>query len=429
MSKKEANSLESRSEEISDIIERMPTGWTRLVVGMVSVLVATVAILGWYIRYPDTVSGPITIIGTTTPIRIVAPTSGRLHLLASNNTWVEEGSSLGVMENGASYADVVRLDEICHFALTPNLHLMLPAGLRLGSLGAPYNDFVLSYRQFDQLRQTKAYGNMRKALMGQRQSSANLAVGLQRQITINEDIQDGVAKQYQGDSVLHSMGALSDEAVSLSWNKLQERRKVGLDLRQSLMVRQAEGRAVEVEMVKLDIEASEKLRSAFYSMQSKHSVLCNEVRLWKERYLVRSPIRGTLEYLGFWHDEEFVPSATELFSVIPKENAPMGEMTIPSSGAGKVAVGQEVKIRLFDYPYDEFGYVRGRVEKVSSIGRKVEGVNGMDKSYLVLVSLSDGVRTNYGKRLTAVFELSGTGDIVTKKRRLVERLFDNIQNR
>lgn len=45
-----------RSEEVTDIIDRMPTGWTRLVVGIVSVIMGTALTLGFVIKYPDTVS-------------------------------------------------------------------------------------------------------------------------------------------------------------------------------------------------------------------------------------------------------------------------------------------------------------------------------------------------------------------------------------
>ena len=50
-----------RSEEVTDIIDRMPTGWTRLVVGIVSVIMGIALTLGFVIKYPDTVSGSITI--------------------------------------------------------------------------------------------------------------------------------------------------------------------------------------------------------------------------------------------------------------------------------------------------------------------------------------------------------------------------------
>ena len=153
-----------RSEEVTDIIDRMPTGWTRLVVGIVSVIMGTALTLGFVIKYPDTVSGSITITSDISPVRIVAPCSGRLHLLFANNTRVQVGSVLGYIECGTSYEDVIKLDKICLSQMRMDLVLSFPDQLQLGSLSVPYNDFVLAYNQFDQLRQTGIYKNMQKAL-------------------------------------------------------------------------------------------------------------------------------------------------------------------------------------------------------------------------------------------------------------------------
>lgn len=417
-----------RSEEVTDIIDRMPTGWTQLVVGIVSVIMGTALTLGFVIKYPDTVSGSITITSDISPVRIVAPCSGRLHLLFANNTRVQVGSVLGYIECGTSYEDVIKLDKICLSQMRMDLVLSFPDQLQLGSLSVPYNDFVLAYNQFDQLRQTGIYKNMQKALTNQRTSSASLSSGLQQQIVITDEMLESIYRQYKGDSVLFHVGALSDEALAISRNKLLEGQKASLELCQSQKMKQAEMASVDIELAKLEIEAREKLLGAFNTMQAKHNVLCNEVRLWKEHYLITSPMGGILEYLGFWRNSEFVSASVELFAVNPAKNAIVGELTIPSAGAGKVAVGQEVNIRLTNYPYDEFGYVRGRVCKISSMTKNLDGTDEKTRAYLVSVMLPNKVTTNYGKRLQLISELNGYGEIVTKRRRLIERLFDNIQS-
>lgn len=283
-----------RSEEVTDIIDRMPTGWTRLVVGIVSVIMGTALTLGFVIKYPDTVSGSITITSDISPVRIVAPCSGRLHLLFANNTRVQVGSVLGYIECGTSYEDVIKLDKICLSQMRMDLVLSFPDQLQLGSLSVPYNDFVLAYNQFDQLRQTGIYKNMQKALTNQRTSSASLYSGLQQQIAITDEMLESIYRQYKGDSVLFHVGALSDEALAISRNKMLEGRKASLELCQSQKMKQAEMASVDIELAKLEIEAREKLLGAFNTMQAKHNVLCNEVRLWKEHYLITSPMCGIL---------------------------------------------------------------------------------------------------------------------------------------
>ena len=45
--------FEQRSEEVTDIIERMPTGWTNLVTAIITAIVLVMVTLGCVIKYPD----------------------------------------------------------------------------------------------------------------------------------------------------------------------------------------------------------------------------------------------------------------------------------------------------------------------------------------------------------------------------------------
>ena len=57
-----------------------------------------------------------------------------------------------------------------------------------------------------------------------------------------------------------------------------------------------------------------------------------------------------IRYLGFWRDNSFVQAGQELFSVIPDKNNILGEVTIPSFGAGKVETGQTANVKINNYP-------------------------------------------------------------------------------
>jgi hypothetical protein len=48
-------------------------------------------------------------------------------------------------------------------------------------------------------------------------------------------------------------------------------------------------------------------------------------------------------------------------------------------------------------------------------------------SYLLIVSFPKGLITNYGTKLDFKFETKGSAEIITKKRRLIERFFDNLK--
>lgn len=419
--------LEKRSEEVTDIIERMPTGWTNLVAAIIMVIVLVMVTLGCVIKYPDTVMGQISVTGEKAPVRLVSSVSGRLKLLVENNTEVTEGTCMGYIETGAKYEDVLMLDSICSVTLGMNTSMNLPDNLELGVLSAYYNDFVLSYVQYDQLRQTTVYDNMRRTLMNQQQSDRQVAENMGKEIRLNDTVLSSIRKQYEADSLLYKHGALSGENLAQQHNHLLSSLQSDIELKSSALMKQSEISSIDIELAKVDVTVREEMASSFSTMVAKYNILINQIHLWKELYLFMAPIGGSVQYLGFWRDNVHVNASTEVFSISPTKNRMIGELFIPSLGAGKVEVGQDVNVKFFAYPYNEYGYVRGKVEALSSLTRNMESSEGMAKFYLVKVSFPEGMKTNFDKQLHLNFESAGTGEVITKKRRLIQRLFDNLK--
>lgn len=419
--------LEKRSEEVDDIIERMPTIWTNIVVAIITVIIVVMLTLACVISYPDTVRGQIVVTGEKSPVRLVASASGRLKLLVKNNTNVIKGTCLGYIETGTKYEDVLLLDSICSKSLSMNTKIELPDNLELGMLSAYYNDFVLSYVQYDQLRQTKVYDNMKRILVIQQQSDRQVAENIGKEIGLNDASLYSIRKQYETDSILHKHGALSEEALALQHNNLLSNLQSNLELKSSALRKQSEISSINIELAKVDVTVREETSSLFNAMVAKYNILVNQVRLWKEQFLFVAPIGGSVQYLGFWRDNVHLSASTEVFSILPTKNHMIGELLIPSVGAGKVREGQDIIVKFSDYPYEEYGYVRGKVEAISSLARNIETTDGIANDYLVRVSFPEGLKTNFGKRLPLNFESVGVGEVVTEKRQLAQRLFDKLK--
>jgi len=184
-----------------------------------------------------------------------------------------------------------------------------------------------------------------------------------------------------------------------------------------------------LEIERIELEETETREKAFSELITQKNALINAVNLWKERYLQYSPVDGELEYLGFWRDNYFIQTGQELFSIIPDKNNMVGEVMIPSFGAGKVEEGQTANVKINNYPYDEYGLLKGTVKTVSRITNKIETPEGTTDAYLVIITFPDGTTTNFGKFLPLDFESKGTAEIITKRRRLLERLFDNLRSK
>ena len=84
-----------------------------------------------------------------------------------------------------------------------------------------------------------------------------------------------------------------------------------------------------------------------------------------------------------------VAAGTEILSILPPQNQVVGEAHIPSSGAGKVKIGQEVNVKLRDFPYDEYGLIKGRVISMSKLTNKIQTENHVVESYLVQINFPE----------------------------------------
>lgn len=417
-----------KSEEVQDIIDRMPTRWAAWVALIISVLMVIMFTLSFIIKYPDTVSGQVSISASKAPVRLVANSSGRLHLIKKNRTKVVKEEVIAYIESGANYNDICRMAIILRKDLTPSTILTLPLSISLGELSSDYNNFVLAYKQYDMLRKTKSYENMRTSFQEQISASKKLAQNIDAELGINKKSLNNINESLHKDSLLNVDGAISDEDLKNQHNIYLSALQNNVSLKSSHLSKLAEIDQNETEIAKINVTESEGLKKAYMDLLAKKNVLKDNISRWFETYVIKSPIDGEIEYLGFWRENTFVTSANELFSIIPMRSYPIGEVYIPVSGAGKVHIGQNANVRISDFPYNEYGYVKGSVLSVSTIPNKLQTSEGTLETYLVLISFPEGLVTNFGKKINVNFEAKGVADIITKPKHLIQRLFDNLKS-
>lgn len=178
----------------------------------------------------------------------------------------------------------------------------------------------------------------------------------------------------------------------------------------------------ETEIKKEEIE-----KALYLALSSTFHELSASLKQFDETYVFRSPQEGNLQYLNFWNNNYFVQAGEQVFSIVPSNNKIVAQVLLPNAGAGKVEIGQEVIIKLDNYPFNEFGSLRGTVRDISLVTNTQKTEQGEIESYLVHVTLPEELITNYGSKLAFKYELKGIAEIVTKKRMLIERAFDNIK--
>lgn len=183
------------------------------------------------------------------------------------------------------------------------------------------------------------------------------------------------------------------------------------------------------QLEQLKIEQKEKERNLQVELLSTYQSLRSNIAAWEQKYVLKAPFDGRVEFLKFIADGQFVEAGESIFGIIPKENHIYGQVLLPASGAGKVKQNSKVVIKLENYPYMEYGYIEGYVSSISLVTQTQKTEKSTVETYLINVELPNGLTTNYEEVLDFKYELGGTADMIVKDRRLIERLFDNLRYR
>ncbi len=113
-----------------------------------------------------------------------------------------------------------------------------------------------------------------------------------------------------------------------------------------------------------------------------------------------------------------------LMVVMPRGARPQAELYVPSSAAGFLDVGQEVRLSVDAFPYQRFGTVQARISEISSTAiPKAMPEGGTAPVYLVTAELSRPWVLAFGKKQPLLPGMTLSARIITKKQSLLEWLF------
>ena len=431
---KKETTVARRNEEISDIIERMPTRFGKHIAIAVVLFALIITGLGWIIQYPDVVTGQVTINSDASPVTLVAGSSGKIHLNGIRpRDAVREGDYLAVLQNAANTADVRRVARLLG-GFNPNAPVSewadtLPEKLSLGELNLKYFTFLSAVKTLRDYQKDNTYEQQIKSLeeyihwqrLLLEQTAADTATTLAKLNMLDKWLKRQ-NRLYGKDMIPEKE---YDDMRTSRLNAYAEDRQ----LHRSLTSLHAQIAEAEGSLNLLRTQKAENERNMHLDLLSAYSDLLDNIKTWEEKYVFKAPMDGQVEFLQFLGENQYLQAGEEVFSVVPSRNAIFGQMLLPAAGAGKVKTDSPVIIKLDNYPYLEYGTIDGRVSSISLVTKNEEMAGSHVATYLITIELPQGLTTNYGQTLDFKHEIQGTAEIVANDRRLIERLFDNLKYR
>ncbi|MBA9072769.1 multidrug resistance efflux pump [Flavobacterium gossypii] len=413
--------IELRSEEVQDILTKVPHWMIRWGNVVVLTVLLSLFLMSWIIKYPDIVTTEITITTQIPPQKLITKSSGRIEkIFVKNRENVSENTALAVIENSARYEDVFKLKSIIDTLKIDKNFIKFPfealPTMQLGEIEGPFalfeKDFI-AYSLNRDLQPYKVEGAAQSYEVIEIKERLNL---LQQQKQISETEIQLKKKELERYKKLHEKGIIStQEWETKSLNYLQTEKELRSlsssisQMKSSLNDLNKSSKSTKINETKDDV-------SLFRNAIQSYNQLKKAIADWELAYVLRSSIAGEVSFMQIWTENQTITAGDNVFSIIPKEvDNYIGKIKAKAQNSGKIKVGQNVNIRLANYPDREFGVIRGKIQSISLTPDK-------DGNLLIDVSLPNKLETSYQKKIAFQQEMSGTADIVTQDLRLIERL-------
>lgn len=121
---------------------------------------------------------------------------------------------------------------------------------------------------------------------------------------------------------------------------------------------------------------------------------------------------------------QIIANGTPLVTIVKDTAALEARILVRNQDIGHLKRGQEVKIKYFAYPYQEYGIQRGNITEIAT---KPGGVTGAESMYVVKVALeSESIAKRGDKEKQLEIGLEGMAEVKTGEKHLIELVFSPV---
>lgn len=419
--------VELRSEDFQHVFIKTPRWILRWGIYLILLIVFLFIIGSVLFKYPDTISAPFTLTGTTPPARIKAKKSGLLtKLYISDNQIVSKGDYLAIIENPAKEENMKYIKKfIVNFLSKDTIYLELPMkDMELGGVQTTYLSFYQTLYNYKQFKKNHYHERKINILKDRISFNTNYYNDLLKQQSVRKEQLYLKEKQYQRDSILYSRGVVSEQ-------DLEETNVNYLNARLNLLTTNTDIDNIKIAMtemtgtfVETENDSIEKENYYIVEIRNQALQLLTEIQSWEINYVLQSPINGKISFNSYWSEHQNIVAEEDVFNILPTNNSTLiAKVFLPMTRSGKVKVNQKVNLHFDNFPDNEFGVVRGIVKNISLL----PSVSGNISFYVAEIALPSGLETSYKKKLPYYPEMKGKAEVVTEDLSLFQRIMNPIR--
>ncbi len=417
--------IEIHNEEVREIMKEIPGSLIRWGLTVIFLIFVSIIVGSYFFTFKEVVSAPLIITTTNPPAPLVSRTSGRIaHWFVSDGQKIYKGNNIVLIENTAKLEDIFMLNNLIDLldsAETLNVTTFeLPENLILGDLQELFNQFFRNCENY------KSY--LRENFLPQK-------IELLRQQTVKQEEQYQLSlkekQMLEQELEIARKGFIRYEGMltkgGISELQLEEERSRLIQTERGYTSFLSSLKSTEINLITQKrslLELQEQYRNEIDQFESEIadglSMLKNQLKNWKDKYLLISPVEGKVTLTKYWSENHVISAGERVATIVPPDSSiVICRAVVPSSGISKVAAGQKVNIKLTGYPYMEHGILTGTISTVSL----VPGEDG----YVVEIRLNEGMLSSYSEQLKLVQEMDGTADIIAGEMRMIYRFINPLK--
>ena len=420
--------IELRSGEVQEILGGVPSRIVRYGILVFVAIFSLIILFSFIFYYPDILRSNIVVTTENPPATLVARATGKIdQLFVEDKDHVQAGQTIALIENPADYNDVLELEQMiievqpAFDTLTFTVSQRFNKSLQLGAVQEYYSQFLTRYDELNEFYQRNYYVLKERSYKEQLKNARILYDRLwEQKVAIDKEYQIKL-RNYERQKKLLAGEVVSSTVLEQAESEMLSKKSELDGIRSTLAEKQIAVSELDQKIIENEkeyhdykIQYESALIEAFNNLKSQASD-------WFLTYVLRSPIDGVVTFNKFYAENQNITKGDRVLAIVPEDvGEVIGKVELPVRGSGKVKEGLDVNVKFDNYPYMEYGLVRGRVKSVSLVPE--------DSFYMVEITFPNGLVTNYDNELQMQSQLMGQAEIITEDLRLIQRIFNPLKS-
>lgn len=413
----------TEQDQVQTILGK-PPGWIlRWGISFIFMTVLILIFMSYLVKFPDIIPARVTLTTEIPPVHLFVQSGGKIeNLLVEDKQAVTENDLLAIIQNPANHLDIVTLEDFLKGIKNERAEDLskvdYPLDLELGELQSTYSNLTQNLNDFNFFENKNELAKKIKALKSQIRYLGRKNASIKKQeVTMQSAIDLAVSNRERMQTLLDEKAVSIKDVEDAKSEVLRNERELER-MQTDFLDNKMKVKNLELTIINLKENRRDGKNEKSISLKEQIDILLSEIENWKQKYLVISPMDGQVSFPKVINENQFLKNGDEIMTIVPHGGVGemIGKALLPAANNGKVEEGFEINIRLDGYPFQEFGVVKATVKSKSILPQ--------DGFYLLELKMPDTLKTTYGRSIPFQQEMGGTGNVITKDRRILERIFD-----